>query len=49
MLGDASGVLNQIVGGWQIGGITRFSSGNWFTILDDNSFANSDGKSQRPT
>jgi hypothetical protein len=47
MMGDASGVLNQIVGGWQVGGITSVSSGNWFTILDDNGVANSDGQ-QRP-
>ena len=47
MLGDASGVLNQIVGGWQVGGITSVSRGNWFTILDDNGVANSDGQ-QRP-
>jgi len=39
--------LNQIVGGWQIGGITSVSSGNWFTILDANGVANSDGQ-QRP-
>jgi hypothetical protein len=53
MLADASGVVNQIVGGWQIGGITSISSGNWFTVLDSNGdFANSDGGaggvSQRP-
>jgi Carboxypeptidase regulatory-like domain/TonB dependent receptor len=48
MMGDASGVLNQIVGGWQVGGITSISSGNWFTITDDNGVANSDGNSQRP-
>jgi Carboxypeptidase regulatory-like domain/TonB dependent receptor len=48
MMGDASGVLNQIVGGWQVGGITSVSSGNWFTITDDNGVANSDGNSQRP-
>ena len=47
MMGDASGVLNQIVGGWQVGGITSVSTGNWFTILDDNGVANSDGQ-QRP-
>jgi hypothetical protein len=46
-LGDASGVLNQIVGGWQVGGITSVSTGNWFTILDANGVANSDGQ-QRP-
>ena len=44
MLGDASGALQQIVGGWQIAGITTVSSGNWFTPIDSNgSFANSDG------
>jgi hypothetical protein len=47
MFGDASGVLNQIVGGWQVGGITSVSSGNWFTITDTNGVANSDGQ-QRP-
>lgn len=46
-LGDANGVLNQIVGGWQVGGITSVSTGNWFTILDANGVANSDGQ-QRP-
>jgi hypothetical protein len=47
-LGDATGVLNQIAGGWQIGGITTVSTGNWFTIIDGNgNFANSDGQ-QRP-
>jgi hypothetical protein len=47
-LSGASGVLNQIVNGWQIGGITSVSRGNSFTILDGNgSFANSDGQ-QRP-
>jgi Carboxypeptidase regulatory-like domain/TonB dependent receptor len=53
VLGDASGAVNQIVSGWQIGGITSVSSGNWFTVLDSNGdFANSDGGaggvSQRP-
>jgi len=46
-LGDASGVLNQIAGGWQVGGITSVSKGNWFTVLDTNGVANSDGQ-QRP-
>ena len=46
-LGNASGALNQVVGGWQIGGITSVSNGNWFTVLDDNGVANSDGQ-QRP-
>jgi len=44
--GSATGVTNYIVGGWQIGGITSFSKGNWFTILDTNSFSNSDGQSR---
>jgi Carboxypeptidase regulatory-like domain/TonB dependent receptor len=48
MMGNASGALNQIVGGWQVGGITSVSTGNWFTITDDNGVANSDGNSQRP-
>ena len=44
MLGDANGALDQVVGGWQIAGITTVSSGNWFTPTDSNgSFANSDG------
>jgi hypothetical protein len=52
-LGNASGFANQLVGGWQIAGITSVSSGNWFTVLDANgNFANSDGGvggvSQRP-
>ena len=44
MLGDANGALEQVVGGWQIAGITTVSTGNWFTPTDSNgSFANSDG------
>lgn len=46
MLGNASGVTERVLGGWQIGGITSFSTGNWFTILDANSFSNSDGQSR---
>jgi len=46
LLGNAKGPLDYIVGGWQIGGITSFSTGNWFTILDTNSFSNSDGQSR---
>jgi hypothetical protein len=46
LLGSASGPLNYMAGGWQIGGITSFSTGNWFTILDTNSFSNSDGQSR---
>jgi len=47
-LGNVSGPLEYVVGGWQVGGITSFSTGNFFTIIDGNaSFANSDGQ-QRP-
>lgn len=52
-LGGASGVTDQIVGGWQIANIISISSGNWYTVLDANgNFANADGGaggvSQRP-
>lgn len=44
LLGDAHGAMQQVVGGWQVAGITTVSSGNWFTPTDSNgSFANSDG------
>src|ERR1700730_1174546 len=46
-LGDATGILNQIAGGWQFGGITTVSTGNWFTILDATNFSTSDSQ-QRP-
>jgi hypothetical protein len=52
-LGNASGVAEQVVGGWQIANIISISSGNWYTVLDANgNFANADGGaggvSQRP-
>jgi len=52
-LGNASGVANQIVGGWNITNIITISTGNWYTVLDANGdFANADGGaggvSQRP-
>ncbi len=52
-LGDASGIANQIAGGWQIANILSISTGNWYTVLDANgNFANADGNaggvSQRP-
>jgi hypothetical protein len=44
LLGGANGALQQVVGGWQVAGITTVSAGNWFTPTDSNgSFANSDG------
>ena len=43
-LSGASGALQQVLGGWQIAGITTISSGNWYTPQDGNGgFANSDG------
>jgi carboxypeptidase family protein/TonB-dependent receptor-like protein len=42
--GDASGVLDQIIGGWQVAGITTASTGQWFTPTDINTnLSNSDG------
>ncbi len=32
--GNATGVLNQVIGDWQVAGITTVQSGNWFTITD---------------
>ena len=32
--GNASGVLNQIIGGWQVAGITIATTGNWYTPTD---------------
>ncbi len=32
--GNLSGVANQIVGNWQLAGITSASTGNWFTATD---------------
>jgi Carboxypeptidase regulatory-like domain/TonB dependent receptor len=53
LLGDATGVLNQVAGGWQLASIISAQTGNYFTVLDSNgNFANSDGGaggvSQRP-
>jgi len=43
-----SGPLNQVIGGWQLSGVTTLSTGNWFTITDGNgNFSNSTG-GQRP-
>jgi hypothetical protein len=42
--GNASGVLNQIIGNWQVAGITTASTGNWFTPTDiATNLSNSDG------
>jgi hypothetical protein len=32
--GNASGVLNQIIGNWQVAGITIATTGNWYTPTD---------------
>jgi hypothetical protein len=42
--GNASGALNQVIGGWQIAGITSASTGNYFTPTDvATNLSNSDG------
>jgi hypothetical protein len=42
--GDASGLKNQIIGNWQVSGITTASTGNWFTVTDAiSNFSTSDG------
>lgn len=55
--GGASGALNQIIGNWQISGITTAQTGNWFTITESGAItpvSTSDGggavafNSQRP-
>jgi len=33
-LGGAAGSLNQVIGNWQLAGITSASTGNWFTVSD---------------
>jgi hypothetical protein len=33
---NASGVLNQVIGNWQVSGITSASTGNYFTVSDTN-------------
>jgi hypothetical protein len=43
-LGDATGALNQVIGGWQVASIVSHATGNYFTVLDANgNFSNSDG------
>jgi len=32
--GNASGALNQLIGNWQVAGISTAQTGNWFTISD---------------
>ena len=34
LAGNAQGVLNQIIGNWQIAGITSAGTGNFFTVTD---------------
>ena len=42
--GNATGILNQIIGNWQVAGITTASTGNWFTPTDTaTNLSNSDG------
>jgi hypothetical protein len=43
-LGNASGAWNQIIGGWQVAGITTASTGNWYTPTDiSTDLSNADG------
>jgi carboxypeptidase family protein/TonB-dependent receptor-like protein len=43
-VGNASGLLNQIIGGWEVAGITSASTGNYFTPTDiATNLSNSDG------
>jgi hypothetical protein len=39
---NLSGIANQVIGGWQVSGITSASTGNWFTISDTANFSNAD-------
>jgi len=32
--GGATGVLNQVIGNWQVAGIVSAQTGNWFTVTD---------------
>ena len=42
--GNATGLLNQLVGNWQVEGITTAQTGNWFTITDSvTNYSSSDG------
>jgi hypothetical protein len=42
--GNASGLMNQIIGNWEVAGIATASSGNWFTPTDiSTNLSNSDG------
>jgi TonB dependent receptor/Carboxypeptidase regulatory-like domain len=44
LAGNASGVLNQVLGGWQVAGITSASTGNYFTPVDiETDVSNADG------
>jgi hypothetical protein len=42
--GNASGVLNQFIGGWQVAGIVIATTGNWYTPTDiSTNLSTSDG------
>lgn len=45
---NASGVLNQIIGGWTTLGIWSLHSGNWFTPVIDIDYSNSGAPQARP-
>ena len=39
---DSNGVVNQIIGNWQMAGILSAATGNWYTASDITSVSNSD-------
>lgn len=48
LLGDASGVVNKIIGGWGLNGVSTFQSGNPMSINMAVNSSNSFGGGQRP-
>jgi len=48
LLTDASGVVDKIVGGWQINGITFYQSGRAFTISSPSDHSNTGSSNIRP-
>ncbi|ABF39668.1 TonB-dependent receptor [Candidatus Koribacter versatilis Ellin345] len=40
---DISKPLDYVIGGWQVGGIASFSTGNWYTVTSNAGVSNADG------